>query len=81
MQDRDIVRMANQIAGFFTAYPEERAVAETAAHIRSFWDPRMRAALIACTDAGGSGLDAVVVRAVDRLRPAAAVPPAVISAD
>jgi len=39
---REIKRMANQIASAFQGYPEERAVAETANHIKSFWDPRMR---------------------------------------
>jgi formate dehydrogenase subunit delta len=39
---RDIKRMANQIATAFQAYPEEQAVKETANHIKSFWDPRMR---------------------------------------
>jgi formate dehydrogenase subunit delta len=39
---RDIKRMANQIATAFQAYPEDQAVKETANHIKSFWDPRMR---------------------------------------
>jgi formate dehydrogenase subunit delta len=41
-QFRDIKRMANQIATAFQAYPEDQAVTETANHIKSFWDPRMR---------------------------------------
>jgi formate dehydrogenase subunit delta len=41
-QFRDIKRMANQIATAFQAYPEDQAVSETANHIKSFWDPRMR---------------------------------------
>jgi formate dehydrogenase subunit delta len=39
---REIKRMANQIATAFQAYPEEQAISETAKHIKSFWDPRMR---------------------------------------
>ena len=39
---REILRMANQIAKAFDAYPHDEAVAETANHIKSFWDPRMR---------------------------------------
>jgi formate dehydrogenase subunit delta len=39
---RDIKRMANQIATAFQAYPEDQAIRETANHIKSFWDPRMR---------------------------------------
>ena len=41
-QFRDIKRMANQIATAFQAYPEDQAINETANHIKSFWDPRMR---------------------------------------
>lgn len=41
-QFRDIKRMANQIATAFQAYPEDQAIIETANHIKSFWDPRMR---------------------------------------
>lgn len=64
----NIVRMANQIASFFASYPREEAVAETAAHIRSFWDPRMRAHLFAHVAAGGDGLNDIVLDAVARLR-------------
>ena len=39
---REIKRMANQIAAAFQAYPEDQAITETANHIKSFWDPRMR---------------------------------------
>ncbi|WP_119390372.1 formate dehydrogenase subunit delta [Taklimakanibacter lacteus] len=39
---KEIQRMANQIAKAFGAYPEEQAIKETANHIKSFWDPRMR---------------------------------------
>jgi formate dehydrogenase subunit delta len=38
----DIKRMANQIAVNFQSYPEDQAIAETANHIKAFWDPRMR---------------------------------------
>jgi formate dehydrogenase subunit delta len=38
----DIIRMANQIARSFGAYPDHVAVKETAEHLRLFWDPRMR---------------------------------------
>ena len=53
-QFRDIKRMANQIATAFQAYPEEQAVKETANHIKSYWDPRMRKQLaeIIATDQG-----------------------------
>lgn len=50
----DIKRMANQIARAFQTYPEEQAVKETANHIKSYWDPRMRKQLarLMAEDAG-----------------------------
>jgi formate dehydrogenase subunit delta len=62
-----IVYMANQIARAFKAKGEDAAIAETAAHIRSFWDPRMRAQLAAHLAAGGTGLDATAHKAAERL--------------
>jgi formate dehydrogenase subunit delta len=40
--------MANQIARNFAAQGEAEAIAATAQHIRDFWDPRMRAAILEC---------------------------------
>lgn len=57
MSPDDLVRMANQIAAFHAPYPEAEARAGVEAHIRQFWDPRMRAALAAHLAAGGAGLD------------------------
>jgi len=62
-----IVYMANQIARAFKAKGEDAAIAETAHHIRSFWDPRMRAQLAAHLAAGGTGLDAAAKAAAERL--------------
>jgi len=45
MEKKRLTDMANQIAAFFDAYPEDEAVAATADHLRQFWDPRMRAQL------------------------------------
>lgn len=56
MSDNEIVRMANDIANFFTAYPHDEAVADVAQHIRDFWDPRMRRAMSEHLAAGGAGL-------------------------
>lgn len=39
--------MAEQIAREFKAQGEAEAIAATAEHIRLFWDPRMKAALLA----------------------------------
>jgi formate dehydrogenase subunit delta len=50
-----LIRMANQIAGFFESMPDRRqAVDETAQHIRKTWDPRMRRALFAHFDQHGA---------------------------
>jgi len=63
-----LVRMANQIADFFTPYPENEAVAGVAQHIRSFWTPGMRKELLAFADAGGKGLKPPVVAALAGIR-------------
>jgi formate dehydrogenase subunit delta len=54
-QVEKLVRMANDIARNL-AVQGETAVAATADHITRFWDPRMRAAIIAHAAAGGEGL-------------------------
>ena len=46
-----LVRMANQIARNLAAQGEEAAIAQTAQHIRDFWDPRMKAAIRAADPA------------------------------
>ncbi|HLK87458.1 MAG TPA: formate dehydrogenase subunit delta [Candidatus Binataceae bacterium] len=49
MDIHHLVTMANQIADFFcTSNPDRaEAVAATAQHLRSFWDPRMRREIVA----------------------------------
>jgi formate dehydrogenase subunit delta len=49
MDIHHLAMMANQIAEFFrTSNPDRgEAVAATAQHLRSFWDPRMRREIIA----------------------------------
>ena len=39
--------MANQIGKFFASQGAEQAVTGTAEHLKKFWDPRMRAAILA----------------------------------
>ncbi|WP_236795375.1 formate dehydrogenase subunit delta [Amycolatopsis sp. GM8] len=39
------IRLANEIAAQFHHRPPDEAAAAIAAHIRQFWDPRMRADL------------------------------------
>ena len=68
MSPDKLVYMANQIGKFFVSQGPDKAVAGAAEHLAKFWDPRMRAAIIAHLDAGGVGLDPPVREAVDKLR-------------
>ncbi|MFG1950428.1 formate dehydrogenase subunit delta [Micromonospora sp. NPDC048830] len=61
------VRMANDISRQFQHHPQEAAVAAVADHIRRFWAPRLRAALLVHIDQGGDGLDPLAVAAAARL--------------
>jgi len=66
-----LVYMANQIGTFFKSQDTATAAANTAEHIRKFWDPRMRTAIIAHLDQGGAGLDPAAHKAIENLRAAA----------
>lgn len=68
MSPDKLARMANQIGQFFAHQPHAAAVAATEDHLRKFWDPRMRAAIIAHLDSPESRLDPLVREAVERLR-------------
>lgn len=63
-----LVTMANQIGKFFAPQAGGHAVADIADHLEKFWDPHMRAAIIAHLAAGGAGLDEPVKQAVARLK-------------
>ena len=62
-----LVYMANQIGKFFVSQGETGAVDGIAAHLKKFWDPRMREKIVAHLDAGGAGLDPPVRKAVEAL--------------
>ena len=68
MSPDKLVYMANQIGRFFAHEAEEKAVADTADHLKKFWEPRMRIAIVAYVDACGKGLDGPVREAVLTLR-------------
>ena len=70
-----LVYMANQIGKFFQLQGRDKAVPGIAEHIRKFWDPRMRAAILAHLDAGGAGLDPNVRDAIATLKTAGAEAP------
>ncbi|MFJ2991075.1 formate dehydrogenase subunit delta [Pandoraea sp. NPDC087047] len=51
MDGNNLVRMANRIADFFESLPDrEEALNEVATHLHKFWDPRMRAQILALAD-------------------------------
>lgn len=47
MSDGRLLRMLEDIAAFYRAYPHDEAVDGVAGHVRTFWDPRMRATVAA----------------------------------
>lgn len=61
-----LVRMANQIGQFFEAMPDRAEALEgVAQHLKKFWEPRMRRALLAHVDGdGGAGLNSMVSEAI-----------------
>mgnify|MGYP000172404988 CR=1 FL=1 len=67
MSGADLVRMANQIAGFFAAYPRDEAVAGVADHLKKFWDPAMRRDLIELAAANPAALHDLVAGAIPEL--------------
>jgi formate dehydrogenase subunit delta len=69
-----LIYMANQIGKFFESQGPDKAVPGIAEHIRKFWDPRMRTAILAHLDAGGSGFDPQVRDAVAALKAAQTQP-------
>jgi formate dehydrogenase subunit delta len=73
-----LVSMANQIGSFHASLPNRaEALKGTANHIRRFWDPRMRRALLAHIDTkAGEGLDPLVLEAVRAHRADLTPPPA-----
>lgn len=62
-QDEQLVRMANQIGTFFESMPDHQEALEgIAMHLKKFWDPRMREALLALVDAEGTPPISAMVR-------------------
>ena len=64
-----LVIMANQIARFFAAQGEARALPQIADHIEKFWDPRMRREISAHLASSGAGLDPLARSAIESLKP------------
>jgi formate dehydrogenase subunit delta len=58
-----VLRLAGEIAAQFEGRPTTETAAVMADHIRQFWDPRMRRALLAAVDAGAVRDPAVLATA------------------
>ncbi len=71
--EQRLVYMANQISDFFISQGhEDRAIAATADHLRSYWDPTMfRRIYRHLDDAGGEGLKPISLKALQKLRDSA----------
>jgi len=67
MTDDNLIRMTKQIAEFFAPYGHDASVEGIAEHIRSFWDPRMRAALLEKANQEPKAFQPVVLEAVKKL--------------
>lgn len=63
-----LIYMANQMDRFFASQKHEAAVAGLAEHIAKFWDPRMKAMILAHgRERGGEGLSPLALEAVRAL--------------
>ena len=69
MSTTSLVTMANEIAAFFdSASDPGEASTSVAAHLRRYWDPRMRKQIIEHAEKGGEGLGPIARAAVELLK-------------
>jgi formate dehydrogenase subunit delta len=69
MNIEHLVKMANQIGQFFEAEPDQaQAANDVASHLKRFWDPRMRKAIVDHVGNGGAGLMPFVQLAISTHR-------------
>jgi formate dehydrogenase subunit delta len=70
MDAHHLVAMANQIGEFYQSLPDRtEALSSAASHMRRFWDPRMRRAMLAHIDEhGGAGLEPFTLEAIQTHR-------------
>ncbi|MDX8127284.1 formate dehydrogenase subunit delta [Methylomonas sp. BW4-1] len=65
MDNHNLIKMANNIGAFFKSEPDrELAIKGVEQHIRNFWEPRMRTAIIEYVQKGGTELMDIVSEAV-----------------
>ena len=67
MNTAKLVRMLNQIAANFDIGDQSVAVAGTVDHLRRFWTPEMRQAIVAYAEQSGADLSAISALAVEEL--------------
>jgi formate dehydrogenase subunit delta len=69
MEMEHLIKMANEIGGFFEQMPDRsEAVNSIATHLRNFWEPRMRRQIIDHVEHGGGELKQIVRDAVLTLK-------------
>lgn len=67
MDVQHLVTMSNQIGTFFDSMKDrDEAVEQIALHLKRFWEPRMRQALVRYFDDDGEGLLPIVREALQR---------------
>lgn len=70
MDVNNLITMANQIGTFFESMPDrQQAVQDIANHIRRFWEPRMRRAILESLDQNSAqGMSDIVREALSTHR-------------
>ncbi|MGG1944260.1 formate dehydrogenase subunit delta [Trinickia sp. NRRL B-1857] len=71
MNIEHLIEMANQIGEFFASMPDrDEALVGIADHIRRFWEPRMRRAILTSLDdpAASAAMSPIVCEALMRAR-------------
>lgn len=66
----NLIVMANKIGQFFEAQPDrDEALAGIAEHVKKFWEPRMRAQILAAVGTpAGAGMSDIVASALTTYR-------------
>ena len=65
---KDIIRMANDIAKFWIAYPQSEACDSWSEHINKFWEPTMRSKLIELVKSEPDKFSPLVISCVDKIK-------------
>jgi formate dehydrogenase subunit delta len=69
MNSDHLTHMANQIGTFYESMPDRpEAMRDLVTHLKKFWDPRMRKALLERIDSGSHDLSPLVLSAVQEHR-------------